>query len=130
VILSDSIEWLTAAQLQDKREMYLGIIETWKRDWESLDVQAYLSHYSSENFNLGASNYKAWAQRKRSLGAQKSFIQLDLSLYSLFVYPGDEDMFVVRYRQRYLSNNYAGETDKEQFWQRDAEGKWQIIFEG
>ena len=130
VILTDSIDWLTAEQLQTNREMYFNVIEAWKRDWENLDVEAYLNHYSSNDFNFGAGDFKSWAQRKRSINDNKTFIQLDLSFDSLFVYPGREDMFVVKYRQRYLSNNYAGETDKEQYWKRNAEGKWQIIYEG
>ena len=39
-------------------------------------------------------------------------------------------MFVIKYKQRYLSNNYSGETDKEQYWQRNEDGEWKIIYEG
>lgn len=130
VILSDSIEWLSEEALQAQREVYFEVIDAWKQDWENLDVRAYLSHYATDDFNLGDGSYKSWAQRKLNVNAQKTFIQVDLRYDSLFVYPGRDDMFVVKYRQRYLSNNYAGETDKEQYWQRNAQGKWQIIFEG
>jgi len=39
-------------------------------------------------------------------------------------------MFVVKYHQRYLSDNFAGESEKEQFWKRDESGRWRIIYEG
>ena len=130
VILSDSIEWLSADELQAKKEAYLAIFSKWKRDWENLDVLAYLSHYENEDFNFGNGDYKSWSQRKHRLNAKKTFVQLDFTLHSLFVYPGDKDMFVIKYRQRYLSNNYSGETDKEQYWQRNEDGEWKIIYEG
>lgn len=129
VILSDSIEWLSFEQLQAKKALYLKVIDEWKNDWERLDVSAYIAHYSVENFNLGRDNYAKWAQRKRRVNAKKTFVQLDIELTSLLVYPGDKDMFVVTYRQRYLSNNYSGETEKEQYWQRDSNGQWKIIYE-
>ena len=130
VILSDSIEWLSNDELAAKKADYLAVIEKWKADWESLDVPAYLDHYEKEDFNFGAGDYKKWSKRKQTVNANKTFVQLDLDLQSLFIYPGDKDMFVVKYKQRYLSNNYSGETDKEQYWQRNKKGEWKIIYEG
>jgi len=130
VILSDEIEWLDAAQFEERKNAYMAIIEQWKNDWERLDVSAYLNHYSRENFNLGSGEYREWERRKRSVNKAKTFVQLDLDIQSLFIYPGSEDMFVVKYKQRYLSNNYSGEAEKEQYWQRNSDGQWKIIYEG
>lgn len=130
VILSDQIEWLDDAQFEERKSVYMAIIEQWKNDWERLDVSAYLSHYSKENFNFGSDQYLSWAKRKHAVNKAKTFVQLDLDVQSLFLYPGDKDMFVVKYKQRYLSNNYSGEADKEQYWQRNSDGQWQIIYEG
>ena len=130
VILSDSIDWISSEQLQQRRQQFLQIVQRWKEDWESLHTDAYLSHYSQENFNFGQKNFASWADRKRLVNQGKTFVQIDMDIKSLFAYPGEKDMFVVKYRQRYLSNNYHGETDKEQYWQRDPSGQWKIIFEG
>ncbi|NND00193.1 MAG: L,D-transpeptidase family protein [Gammaproteobacteria bacterium] len=130
VILSDTIDWISVEQLQLQRNRFLGILESWKRDWESLDTAAYLAHYSKDNFNFGKASFTRWADRKKQVNDAKTFIQVDLDIKSLFVYPGEQDMFVVQYRQKYLSNNYAGEVNKEQYWQRDKQGQWKIIYEG
>jgi murein L,D-transpeptidase YafK len=130
VILSDSIEWISLADLKMRRKQYLGVINDWKRDWENLDMGAYLSHYSRDNFNFGSESFASWAKKKIDVNHSKKFVQVDLDVHSLFVYPGEQDMFVVKYRQRYLSDNFAGNSDKELFWQRDADGKWKIIYEG
>jgi hypothetical protein len=39
-------------------------------------------------------------------------------------------MFVVKYKQRYLSDNFSSESDKEQLLKLDELGRWRIIYEG
>ncbi len=130
VILSDSIEWLSQSELAERRASMLAVIERWKQDWESLNTQAYVSHYQAKNFNLGKGDYQAWLRRKANINEAKTFVQVDLDIQSLFAYPGEKDMFIVRYNQRYLSDNFSGESFKEQLWKRDQNGKWRIIYEG
>ena len=130
VILSDSIMWLSDEQFEQKKSEYMAVFDQWKKDWEGLDVDAYLRHYSADEFNFGQGKYDAWVKRKRNVNQAKTFVQLDFDIKSLFIYPGDKDMFVVKFKQRYLSNNYSGESEKEQYWQRDKSGQWKIIYEG
>jgi len=130
VILADSIEWLALEQLETRRRSLLGVIEDWQRDWESLDTNAYISHYEIGDFNLGQGNYASWKKRKKAINEVKTFVQVDLEIKSLFAYPGVDDMFVVKYKQRYLSDNYSSESEKEQLWKLDKHGRWRIIYEG
>jgi len=130
VILSDQIEWLSLDQLEQRRASVIEVVEQWKGDWESLDTEAYTSHYQVKNFNFGKGDYRVWKKRKRDINELKTFVQVDLDIQSLFAYPGVEDMFVVKYKQRYLSDNFAGESTKEQYWKRDEGGRWRIIYEG
>ncbi|MBX2849766.1 MAG: L,D-transpeptidase family protein [Acidiferrobacterales bacterium] len=130
VILSETINWVSKEELLAKSKDYIAVVEAWKSDWESLDTSAYLSHYSKNNFNLGKGSFQNWQQAKQATNSRKTFIQIDMEIESLFTYPGEQDMFIVSYKQRYLSNNYASETNKEQYWQKDQYGNWRIIFEG
>lgn len=130
VILSGTIEWLTLEQLAQRKAAMIQVVEQWRTDWESLDTKAYLAHYKISDFNLGKGDYAAWKARKKSVNNSKTFVQVNLDIQSLFSYPGVEDMFVVKYKQRYLSDNFAGESNKEQFWKRDESGQWRIIYEG
>jgi murein L,D-transpeptidase YafK len=130
VILADSIEWLTLEQLETRKRSLLGVIEHWQRDWESLDTNAYISHYEVSDFNLGKGDYAAWKKRKKVVNEAKTFVQVDLEIKSLFAYPGVDDMFVVKFKQRYLSDNFSSESEKEQLWKLDKRGRWRIIYEG
>lgn len=129
VILAEKIEWISATELQQRRQNLVKTLAAWQRDWESLDIDAYLSHYSEQNFNFGTEDFASWAKRKQQVNQGKTFVQVDVEIDSLFLYPGEDEMFVVQYTQRYLSNNYAGEAQKEQYWQRDESGRWRIIYE-
>jgi murein L,D-transpeptidase YafK len=130
VVLTDKIEWVNADTLNQEKQKYLRILQTWKSDWESLDTEIYAKHYSQENFNFGSNNFSTWLARKREVNDGKTFVQVDLDIESLFVYPGADDMFLVRYTQHYLSNNYSGKASKEQYWKRDESGTWKIVYEG
>ena len=130
VILSDQVDWITREELKRRQAEYLAVVEQWKRDWESINTEAYLSHYTSNNLNFGSTSYQRWAKKKRKLNNAKTFIQVDLDIKELFVYPGEQDMFVVRFQQNYLSNNYEGQAEKKQYWKRAENGKWKIIYEG
>ncbi len=130
VLLVETVEWLTPDQHQQRKQTYLGILNQWAVDWESLDVERYLSHYNADNFNFGKDNFSEWSERKRQVGRGKEFIQLAINVNGLFIYPGEEDMFMVDFKQSYMSNNYQSQSQKQQYWKKDATGNWKIIFEG
>ena len=130
VILSDKVEWISRNELDQRREDLMSVVDGWRRDWESLNNDAYLSHYSTDKLNFGATSFSKWARTKRKLNASKTFVQVDLDVEEMFVYPGEDDMFVVSFTQSYLSNNYQGQVRKKQYWKRDQSGSWKIIYEG
>ena len=130
MVLADSVNWITQSQLNAARAEYLELIENWRQSWESLDTQRYLDFYAREQFNFGRGGFEAWAKRKAAVNQRKTFVQVQLDLEGVFEYPGEKDMFVAHFTQRYLSNNYASETRKQQYWQRDNSGEWRIVFEG
>lgn len=130
VILSDVIEWLSWPELEQRKGTYISVLKQWQEDWESLDTERYVAHYQQRDFNFENGDYASWKRRKKTVNEAKTFVQLDVELLSLFAYPGEKDMFVVQFKQRYLSDNYAGESIKEQYWKRNQYGQWRIIYEG
>lgn len=130
VILAESIEWLTKEEFTAQREEYLGLVERWRETWESLDTEAYLAFYAQDEFNFGRADFAPWAQRKRIVNANKTFVQVSLDIQGMYLYPGEEDLLVVQFEQLYLSNNYSGKSTKQQFWRKQADGEWRIVYEG
>ncbi|MCE2998862.1 MAG: L,D-transpeptidase family protein [Betaproteobacteria bacterium] len=128
VIISPKVEWVDAKAPQSTRDDLRRVLEQWRSDWESLDTDRYLRHYSGQ-FSAGRQNLAAWSQQKRSVNANKTWIKVKVDRVSMFLYPGNNDLVVVSFEQQYSSNNLSNQMRKRQYWQREG-GNWRIIHEG
>jgi len=128
VIISNSIEWLSLDDWQAERSALNKQIEQWRSDWESLNVDRYLGHYSKKFYSDGQ-NFEQWSARKRQVGSGKSWIKLATNNISMLRNPGKEDMVVVTFDQDYRSNNLSNVMKKRQYWQKQ-DGQWKIMYEG
>ncbi|MGB5706268.1 MAG: L,D-transpeptidase family protein [Arenicellales bacterium] len=125
VIISSGFNWIKPDQKDVLSQPAYTVLEQWQKDWESMDTEKFLSHYSPGQLE----NYEAFAARKYRVNKLKRYIEIDLNNVSIYSYPGIENMMVVSFDQEYRSNNHHSVTQKRQYWLRKA-GKWQIIYEG
>jgi murein L,D-transpeptidase YafK len=128
VIISPKVEWVEAQATQPAREDLRRALEQWRADWESLDTDRYLRHYSGK-FSTGRQDLAAWSQQKRGVNANKTWIKVKVDRVSMFLYPGNDDLAVVTFEQHYSSNNLNNQMRKRQYWLREG-GAWRIIHEG
>lgn len=130
VVLTESINWIDRQEWLSRRNHFQQQITNWQHDWESLDTNKYLGHYSKE-FKSGKTNLQRWSAHKHRVNSAKKFITVDLEKMNIFMYPGEKDMFEVRFTQHYRSSNYnKANNRKRQYWQRNDNGRWQIVYEG
>jgi len=125
VIISSGFEWIDPDQKPGVATEAARIVDEWEKDWESLDTEKFLTHYSPSEFE----NFKQFAARKRRVNRAKDFVDIDLNNLSIYAYPGDQKMMVVSFDQEYRSDNHHSVTQKRQYW-RQKDGQWQIIYEG
>jgi murein L,D-transpeptidase YafK len=128
VVITDGMIWLPPSSWRAQRAALAQEIERWRRDWESLDSERYLSHYSTA-FHNGKQDFTAWAAQKRAVNAGKTHVHVAISELSMFRYPGRDDLVVVTFEQDYRSNNLDHVMRKRQYWQREN-GRWKIVYEG
>lgn len=128
VIISEQVEWLSLDDWDAERNALNAEIERWRGDWESLDTERYLAHYS-KRFSADRENYPDWVQHKRQVSRGKSWIKLNLSNFSMFRNPGKDELVVVTFDQNYRSNNLSNVMKKRQYWTKEG-GKWRIVYEG
>jgi murein L,D-transpeptidase YafK len=128
VIISEDIEWLSIDDWAAERKAFQEQFEHWRTDWESLDTERYLTHYSSK-FSAGGENIDSWSRHKRQVNSGKQWIKIDARNVSMFRSPGKEDLVVVDFEQDYRSNNLSNAMKKRQYWMREG-GLWRIIYEG
>ena len=128
VIISNSIEWLSLDDWQSERGSLLKMIEEWRADWESRNVDSYARHYSHK-FSADGQGYRDWIEHKRKVNAGKSWIKVGTGNISMFRNPGKEEYVVVTFEQDYRSSNLSGQMTKRQYWIKE-DGRWKIMFEG
>jgi murein L,D-transpeptidase YafK len=128
VIISSSIEWLSLDDWQAERSALSRSIEEWRSDWESLDIEKYLRHYS-KRFQAGSQNLDQWSAQKRQVNAGKQWIKVGAANISMFRNPGKEEMVVVTFDQDYRSSNLSNVMKKRQYWMKE-DGAWKIVYEG
>lgn len=125
VIISAAFDWIEPEQKARTAKFAESVVAQWESDWESLDTDRFLSHYSQGEFK----NYKQFAARKQAVNQAKSYVEIDLNNLSIYAYPGDQNMMVVSFDQEYRSDNHHSVTQKRQYW-KEQQGRWQIIYEG
>lgn len=127
VIIANQMSW-SNEQDQNGRADLLESVEQWRKDWSSLDTDAYLKHYAP-TFSNDSMNYAEWARQKQLVNSAKSWIKVSLSNISLFTYPEQPDLVVVNFEQDYSSNNLSNRMKKRQYWMKQN-NTWKIIYEG
>jgi murein L,D-transpeptidase YafK len=128
IVIADSIDWAKPAEVESLRADLASSIESWRRDWESRDTDAYLRHYARK-FAANGQNLAQFSAQKHQVNAAKSWIKVKLSDVSLLLYPGKEEMAVATFEQDYASSNLSNRMMKRQYWIREN-NKWRIVFEG
>jgi len=120
----------------EKQEQLLSSVqqamETWRNDWQSLDTDAYLSHYH-DNFRSGKFNLERWKRHKKKVNSNKKFIEVGLSQMSIIHDPTpwrDGEIVVAEFFQHYKSSNYKDTGRKRLYLARSSEQEpWKILIE-
>lgn len=132
VVITNSVEWVDYASWKKEQQEIMQAIEKWRFDWESMNVDNYLSNYD-KNFWSASHNLKSWSARKRYLAQHKTFQSVNISDVSVLLYPKiksiNEQVAVVRFQQDYNSNNFKSEMSKRLYLKKSKQG-WKILYEG
>ncbi|MCM8817389.1 MAG: L,D-transpeptidase family protein [Candidatus Omnitrophica bacterium] len=105
------------------------LVQEWKKSWENLETERYLSFYS-EKFKSDGKDKKTWAEYKRRVNKNKRFVNIELSNSVLVPY-GNTDfgyVFLLDTIQKYESNNLKSTTRKNLYLAKEN-GTYKIIGE-
>ena len=127
VIITNQMDWSNDKDKAD-RSALLSALNQWRTDWASLDTDTYLKHYARD-FSSNDANFTSWAKQKKQVNAGKSWIKVNITNVSVFVYPNQPDLVVVNFEQDYSSSNLSNRMKKRQYWMKRNDN-WQIVYEG
>ncbi len=129
VIFADRLDTLDVDRWNRIKPEFRDALANWRTDWESLDADRYLAHYSRD-FRSPDKDYRAWRAYKQRVNSAKTYIKVEISALDAFVYPGERQMIVATFKQNYESNNVNSQVTKRQYWRLEADGIWRIVYEG
>jgi murein L,D-transpeptidase YafK len=127
VLISKKIDWVSPAQVEKERAALKDAVETWRKDWESGEHLRYASHYDRE-FTSERMTLNDWLARKKMVNQNKSWIKIKLEDWSIFQYPGQENIAVIEFTQNYASSNLSSVSRKRMYWIKRS-GQWKILIE-
>lgn len=130
VILANQVTWLTPEQWSNARDNFDGVLETWRQDTESRELDKYVRHYSYR-FQADGKTLTGWLdKRKVYLATPEQRTKLQIKNLSVLRYPGQQNMMQVTFDLETQTGNHSPETQrKRQYW-ADENGTWRIIYEG
>ncbi|MDH5778094.1 MAG: L,D-transpeptidase family protein, partial [Gammaproteobacteria bacterium] len=132
VVITEKANWVNVSDWKKQRQEVLTALEQWRKDWSSLDVERFLSHYDQNFWTSNGHDLQSWKTRKRNVVRNKTYQRIKLSDISLLSYPESEGrpaMIVARFRQQYDSNNYKGDIHKRIYLRKQGD-QWRIMYEG
>jgi ketosteroid isomerase-like protein len=127
-VLASALDWVSSSELALDRQQIAAAVADWRRDWESLDVEAYFSHYA-EDLSLPGREVAEWVTAKRRVLGATTTLSVSISDLSIQRVPGEDGLVVTTFTQDYRSDRYADVTVKQLYWRRDADDRWRIVLE-
>ena len=129
IAIVDSLQFTGQRSAQSLSEEMKGFLASWRHSWETINTKKYLSFYSPDFVNSEGMNYEAFKNYKEKVNSSKKSIHVKVERTAVLLpqqYEGK--LAVVRFDQKYQSNNFKSDSKKLLYLRKGKQG-WQIIGE-
>lgn len=103
ILIFDQIEYITKEEHAKRRNQIKSFIESWKKSWESQDIESYMNYYDSSFSTLGF-NFRSWRKYKAGLKDKYSYIKVDLEQPYILI---NKNEIIIKTFQRYESDKHT-----------------------
>lgn len=129
IIIVNKIEYADKTIQETSLKEIQTFLDSWKRAWESLEIEKYLGHYSRNFLNSQRMDWDTCKQIKKNVNKNKKFIRISIEKPFLLLSPQQgENIAVVRFNQKYVSDNFSDNSLKVLYLQKKG-AEWKIIGE-
>ncbi len=104
IIIYDQLEYISKDEHTRRREAMKNFLEGWKKSWESMDVEKYLSFYDQSFSAPGFKSFNSWKNHKTRLKNRREFIKVTLSQPFMLIH---RDQLIVKTLQKYESSEHT-----------------------
>lgn len=124
ILIFNKVEYITEAEHEKRREEVSTYLNSWIKNWESMNVENYISFYDTK-FQAPGFDYKAWKNHKTGLKEKYKYIKVQL--YQPYILLNHEQL-IVKALQRYESDQFTDYGVKTIYALKGKDG-WKIIRE-
>ncbi|MDO8179397.1 MAG: L,D-transpeptidase family protein [Undibacterium sp.] len=128
VIISENIEFVNRKKWTTDKQVAIKLIEDWRTDLESMNVNRLLANYSRNFKTLQGDDINTWFSKQRQLFDGIHDISIKLRDITQFRYPGKDELIVSTFTQDTITGKYKTSIKKRQYWIKEA-SRWRIIYE-
>lgn len=124
IVIAAKAEMVEPTRLQKEREDLERVIESWRKAWESKQVEKYMSYYSPQ-FSDGKKDWKAYKEYKARLARQYKDIQVKLDNIALYKNDG---LAMATFHQKYSTAAFNSQGQKRLYLMQNS-NQWKILGE-
>lgn len=128
VVISDHVEFVTKDKWVSDRSTAIKLIDSWRRDMESMNSTRLLSNYSPRFKSTAGENLGTWYEKQPHYQPGVGNLALTLKDMTFFLYPGKEDMIVGTFTQESVVGKVRQSVRKRQYWALEG-AQWKIVSE-
>ena len=128
VIISEQLEFLTAAKWNVEKQSASKMLEDWRSDLESQNPNRLLNNYSRNFKTMQGDNLNAWFPKQQQAIEGLQHLSIKLKEITQFRYPGKDELIVSTFTQETIAGKSKSSVRKRQYWIKEA-AKWRIIYE-
>ena len=129
VSIVDKVTFVKEGSRKEALQEIRTFMDAWRQSWESANTAKYMSHYSKDFINSEGMRYEAFRRHKERVNSSKKFIRVAVDQMAV-IFPQEREgqIAVVRFVQRYRSNNFESNS-KKLFYLNKGRGGWTIFGE-
>ena len=129
VAIVDTVAFVKEGSRKEALQEVRTFMDAWRQSWESANTAKYMSHYSKDFINSEGMRYEAFRRHKERVNSSKKFIRVTMDQMAV-IFPQEREgqIAVVRFIQKYRSNNFESNS-KKLFYLKKERGGWTIFGE-
>jgi murein L,D-transpeptidase YafK len=127
VVISESLDFIADETWLTEKQNILRVVDTWRRDFETAEVEKLLEHYSTQSYIEGMP-VDQWRMKKLLPIAARKSPKLELSNMSVIRYAARDDMLVISFDQDFSVNGESQISKRKQYWVKEG-SRWRIVHE-
>ncbi|MHB8772235.1 MAG: L,D-transpeptidase family protein [Syntrophales bacterium] len=129
VSIVDRVAFVKEGSRKESLREVRAFMDAWRVAWESGNTGKYLGHYSKDFINSDGMRFEAFKRHKERVNSSKKFIRVTVDQMAvLFPQERAGQVAVVRFVQKYRSNNFESNS-KKLFYLKKERGGWTIFGE-